>query len=186
MKTDINFNAMPLPPVKMMMGVMTGIAFIAVILSAILVYSTLNLWSENNELDLINGKLGKQLSSASISKKRTQSTAKGIDLKGFYKKLDVLSKLDTSIGIDTSIVMSRLERILPDDAYLVSFQYERESGDVKLTVESQFTTSMSRFLQSIESNKQFNDVLLVRQLQTGEGGQRRAQYIIQFTSKIER
>lgn len=181
MKTEMNFSAMPVPPVKMVMSTMLGFGLVAVIIATVLVFDTIDLWSKNAELEIAQQKLAKRISSNASSKQSVLPNQR--KMQKFYQKLNVLSKLDATVGADTSMVMSSLEQLLPDSAYLINFHYQKESGETKVTVESGFTESLSKFLHNIEQHNSFRDVLLVRQLQSGEGNQLRKQYVIQFISR---
>ncbi|MDH5180202.1 MAG: PilN domain-containing protein [Gammaproteobacteria bacterium] len=181
MKMRINLSTMPNPPVTVLATVFTIMLVCTLILISWLVYSGMILADKRTELSVVRDKLDKRVADMKTKPALEQTDSR--TLAEFNRQLLLINNLEKSVGKSASFVMARIENLLPDSVYLINFRYQRDSGEVSLTAESKQTSSLALFLHKLEKDELFSDVLLARQQQTGDGGNRRIQYSIKFIGR---
>lgn len=74
-------------------------------------------------------------------------------------------------GQPTARLLSALERLLPDRAYLVGLHHLPKDGDVTLVAASADSATLATFMQRLEAAPEFANVLLARRTEaTGGAG----------------
>lgn len=76
-------------------------------------------------------------------------------------------------------VLQRLEKLLPDSAYLVHLAY-KTNGDIQLIAESTGAEALTAFFVRLQQDASFAEAMLTRQSQRTTNGQRRIQFDIRL------
>lgn len=182
MKIRTNFSQQTILPVNLMIALLLLTILLLAYFSIDLVFSAYRHHTESEVLLVRKLKLEEKLTAMGSIK--TVSLPEIRDLAAFKEQLKALGDLEKNRGIDPSLLMAKLEGVLPKSVYLASLQYQRESGEVLLLAESDSTASLALFLHQLEQEAGFSGVLLVRQLQEGDGNKKRIQYSIKFTGSL--
>lgn len=182
MKIQTNFSNIPTPPVVLISNLIWGITLLVVLVSIGLGISAYRFNQDTEALQDTKLKLDERLSA--MGETTANPVTNTVEFQAFRKHVAAISKLGKNKGMNPSLIMAKLEQILPNSVYLLSFQYQGETGDVILTAESKRTASLALFLRQLELEPAFNEVLLLRQLQEGQGNQKRIRYSIKFTGKL--
>lgn len=72
-------------------------------------------------------------------------------------------------GWPAPLMLAKLEQLVPDSVYLVSFNHKLREGEVQLIAESTTTEALTQLLMKLEKEPHFTEVMLVRQSQRGRG-----------------
>lgn len=182
MKIRTNFSQQSTLPVNLIIGSLSLAILLFIYISIDLVLTAYQYHTESGDLLVRKLKLEEKLTAMGNIKAVSLPEIRDFDV--FKKQLKDLGDLEKMRGIDPSLMMAKLERILPKSVYLASMQYRRESGEVTLLAESGSTASLALFLHQLEGETGFSNVLLVRQLQEGDGNNKRIQYSIKFTGSM--
>lgn len=176
-----NFSTMPKAPVRLLSIILAGLALVSLLFFGWLILAANELSSKSVDLQSLQTKLDKRVAET----KSTPQTAmpNSAEIKAFQAKVALLNQLDEGTGLPASLVLAKLEKLLPGSAWLINFRYQRELGEINLTTESRQTAPLALFLHRLEKSDDFKQVLLVRQLQNGEGINKRIQYSIKFTGR---
>ncbi|MFP4610484.1 MAG: PilN domain-containing protein [Thiohalophilus sp.] len=83
-------------------------------------------------------------------------------------------------GAGLSAMLSRMEQLLPDQAYVTSLVYRPADNELLLTVEAPSAEQLTGLLQAAEASRRFSEVLLTRQSQENRRGQRLIQFEIRL------
>ena len=178
MKIETNFSNMPQPPVRWIVGLLALIVVLTIFYSVSLGVSSYQYREHSEQLEKRKLKLGEHITA--MGEIKPDSLPDNQEFESFKKNAAVIESLNKNKGMDPSLVLARLEHVLPKAAYLVSVQYQRESGEVMLVAESARTAPLALFLHQLEQDAAFEGVLLLRQLQEGAGNQKRIRYSIKF------
>lgn len=76
-------------------------------------------------------------------------------------------------------LLQRLEKSLPDAAYLVHLAY-KANGEIQLIAESTGAEALTAFLVKLQQDTAFTEAMLTRQSQRTTNGQRRIQFDIRL------
>lgn len=95
-----------------------------------------------------------------------------------------LNDLTKSTGQSLPLLLSRLEKLIPDGVWLVSLQYRSRENGVKLVAEANHAELLTDFMRKLERSGYFSQVLLTRQAQSSENVQRAIQFEIQLRGKL--
>lgn len=80
------------------------------------------------------------------------------------KRIKMTNLLTNYKGRPISSLLSKLENLLPDDAYIVDIVYKKKKGEVSLVAESANVKTLMLFLEELENDEYFSKVILVRQV----------------------
>lgn len=182
MKIQTNFSDMPQAPVRWVAGLLLLSAVAMIFSSVSLGISAYKYREYSTQLETRKLKLAERITA--MGDITPDTLPDNQEFENFKKNAAVIESLDKNKGMDPTLVLARLERLLPKPVYLVNVQYLRETGEVLLVAEAAKTAPLALFLHQLEQEAAFGGVLLLRQLQEGEGSQRRIQYSIKFTGKL--
>ena len=90
-----------------------------------------------------------------------------------------LNRLSTRQGQTLPELLQRLEKSLPDAAYLVHLAY-KTNGEIQLVAESAGAEALTAFLVKLQQDAAFAEAMLTRQSQRTTNGQRRIQFDIRL------
>lgn len=181
MKVEINFSSMPNAPVKLLSSLLSGAAGITLLLCIWFTVSARDFTARTQAMQATQVKLGKRI--ADMKQTPGSKLPDSTQISAFKEKVALINSLDKGEGMHTSLVLAKLEGLLPGSAYLINFRYQREPGEIMLTAESAKTAPLALFLHRIEKSEAFSHVLLIRQLQAGPDNNKRIQYSIKFTGR---
>ena len=175
LRTNFSFPFNSLVP--WLMGAGWGAAVLGIFLAANLVSSAVRFNRENpglkEELD------GLRRNPPARSTAVPSPSAGELDeLRG---RLRGLNSLGAGSGKPVSSILSIVERLLPPDARLLSFQQEQPTGEIQLAVESSGLEGLSKFLTSLEGEKGFSKVELTKQSRVQEKSGSWIQFSIDLT-----
>jgi len=88
-----------------------------------------------------------------------------------------INTLTGQAGMPLASLLTRLEKLIPPDASLVSLSYRARDGEAKLLVTAAQSGSLTRFMERLEQSGDFSRVLLTRQ---SSGPQNAIQFEIQL------
>lgn len=182
MRIKTNFSVMPQPPVKWVIAGLILTALFTLFVSIKLVISTYKYHEYSGQLEKRKLKLTERITA--MGDITPKSLPDNQEFEAFKNKASIIESLHKNKGMNPSLVLARLERVLPKAAYLVSLQYQRESGEVMLVAEAEQTAPLALFLHQLEQDDAFDGVLLLRQFQEEEKGRKRIQYSIKCTGKL--
>jgi len=86
-------------------------------------------------------------------------------------------------GWPAPVMLARLETLLPSNAFLVSLVHKLRDGELHLVAESESVDALTAFLQKLEREPHFAEVMLVRQTQRGSREARGIQFEIRLKEK---
>lgn len=92
------------------------------------------------------------------------------DMSAVRDRVQRLNLLIGHSGQTTPSLLETLERLLPGPAHLLSLQHRVRTGDVTLVVAAAGTTPLTTFLRALEREPRFQQVLLLHQASTANGG----------------
>lgn len=90
-----------------------------------------------------------------------------------------LNRLAPRQGQTLPELLQRLERALPDAAYLVHLSY-KANGDIQLIAEATGAEALTAFLIKLQQDATYAEAMLTRQSQRATNGQRRIQFDIRL------
>lgn len=151
-----------------------------VIVSLYLLVARFNLQAQNTELTEEVAELQWKLDKNKALLEGAPSLSEFRDLQ---QRIRVINELAGQQGAGLSSVLSRLEQLLPDQAYLTNFSYKPEKNEMLLTVEAPGADQLTSLLQAAEESQRFSEVLLTRQSQEKREGQRLIQFEIRLTTR---
>ncbi len=79
-------------------------------------------------------------------------------------------------GRSLTAILSRLETLLPEQAYLVSFQRRVQEGEMLVMAEAESAEPLTAFLLNVEKDTWFSEVLLTRQASQTVTGRKAVQF----------
>lgn len=94
-----------------------------------------------------------------------------------------LNMLTGTAGQSLPLLLARLEKIIPDRAWLVSLHYRAHDGETKLVVEADRAEILTEFMNRLDRSGYFSQVLLTRQTQRSEDKSHAIQFEIQLREK---
>jgi Tfp pilus assembly protein PilN len=89
-----------------------------------------------------------------------------------------LNGLTGTAGTSLPQLLPRLEKLLPDTAWLLSLQHRAREGETRLLVESAQAERLTDFMEALEKSHTFAQVLLTRKVERNEGAQHTVQFEI--------
>jgi Tfp pilus assembly protein PilN len=92
------------------------------------------------------------------------------ELAALRERVTALNAMTAGRGAPTPILLAALERLLPDNAWFVSFHHRAREGEVTLVAESADAAPLATFLKRLEAEPRFATVLLTRQSAPSAGG----------------
>lgn len=96
------------------------------------------------------------------------------------QRIAAINELAGRQGAGLSAMLSRMEQLLPEQAYVTTLVYKPAENEMLLTVEAPSAEQLTGLLQAAEKSRRFSEVLLTRQSQE----QRRDQRFIQFEIRL--
>lgn len=99
---------------------------------------------------------------------------------------DRVAAVNTLAGVrgwPAPVMLARLEVLLPSNAFLVSLVHKLRDGELQLVAESESVDALTAFLQKLEREPHFAEVMLVRQTQRGSREARGIQFEIRLKEK---
>lgn len=101
------------------------------------------------------------------------------DMSTVRDRVQRLNQLIGHSGQTTPSLLETLERLLPGPAHLLSLQHRVRTGDVTLVVAAAGTAPLTAFLRALEREPRFQQVLLLHQAATAQGG------LVQFEIRLK-
>jgi Fimbrial assembly protein (PilN) len=102
------------------------------------------------------------------------------ELATLREQVQRLNGLSGTVGPALPVLLARLEKLIPDGAWLVNMQYRAREGETRLLVEADQAELLTDFMERLEKSHYFSQVLLTRQAPRMEGGRRTIQFEIQL------
>lgn len=125
-----------------------------------------------------------------LARYRSREIHKPIDMLPYDKlvmlrsRVKELNELTSSDGQTLPILLSNLEKLIPDGVWLVSFQYRSGEHETKLVAEANHAELLAEFMGRLERSGYYSQVLLTRQSQRLESNQRAIQFEVQLRAKL--
>ncbi len=91
------------------------------------------------------------------------------DLTDVRQRVAAINALTGIRGWPAPLMLAKLEQLVPDSVYLVSFNHKLREGEVQLVAESTTAEALTQLLMRLEKERHFTEVMLVRQSQRGRG-----------------
>lgn len=82
-----------------------------------------------------------------------------------------------------SVLLTRLEPLMPAETYLVSLHYRQRAGETQLVAEAERAEVLTRFLLNLEKSGHFSEVLLTRQSLRTARGRKHLQFELRLKEK---
>lgn len=124
-----------------------------------------------------------------LARYRSREIQKPADLLPFDKlavlrtRVRELNELTSSFGQPLPLLISRLEKLIPEGVRLVTLQYRSRENETRLVAEGNNVELLTDFMKQLERSGYFSQVLLTRQAQRAEIAQRAVQFEIQLRGK---
>lgn len=93
-------------------------------------------------------------------------------------RVEKLNNLTEFFGQDVSLILSRLETLVPPGSFLVSLSYRSLSDELILVIESADVSDLTQFVDRLETAELFSDVAIVRQDNVKNKGRAAVQFEI--------
>jgi hypothetical protein len=135
------------------------LAFLGFFLGLAMVFSSLRFTRESPALK----KNLEQLLKNPVSRPSAAMMPSNTDLDELERHLKGLDALEVGGGKPVAALLSKLERLLPLDARLLSFQQEQRTGEIQLVVEASNMEDLSKLLSALEGDGGFAKVTLTKQ-----------------------
>ena len=98
-------------------------------------------------------------------------------------QVQALNGLTGTAGLALPLLLSHLEKLIPDGVWLVNLQLRSREGEAKLLAQADSAALLTEFMDRLEKSGYFSQVLLTRQSQRSEGAQHAIQFEIQLRGK---
>lgn len=98
------------------------------------------------------------------------------------RKIRAVNAVSDVKGPPATLLLSLLERHLPEQAYLLSLHHRHRTGELRLVAEAPGAEPLSTFLQALESDTTFTQVMLMRQSREPRDGRPAVQFEIKARS----
>lgn len=122
-----------------------------------------------------------QLQEKLAQQRREQGDAPSLaQFEQLQQRIAAINELSGRQGAGLSVLLSRMEQLLPDQAYLTNLIYRPAGNELLLTVEAPSAEELTGLLQAAEASQRFSEVLLTRQRQETRRGQRLIQFEIRL------
>lgn len=157
--TNFAMARINLAPTLLVVIVIAGLIFAVSILWFVAI--TLDLWAETNALQQRLPKLEERLAAQPASTELPTSQ----ELATLRRRVASINAKIAGYGMPVSVLLAKIETLLPDQAIVLSLQQRRREGEIQMQVESSNTEMLTLFLSRLEKDPQFAEVLLVRQSQ---------------------
>lgn len=163
MKLQTSFVKSPANLIPALSILNWGAALLMLLMAVYLVYSGYAYKQENvlqqNQLQKLQTKL--EVFESENARKTNQLTLEQFDrLKQRVTKINQLTEFS---GQDISLLLSELEKQMPDKSYLVSLSYRSLSDELILVVESADVAKLTLFIDRLETSGLFREISIVRQ-----------------------
>lgn len=74
-------------------------------------------------------------------------------------------------GVQSAVLLNRLETLLPPEAWLASLHYRATEGEVRMVVSAKNIQTLTSFLQKLEHDPLFEEVMLMHEMQAAANAQ---------------
>lgn len=78
-------------------------------------------------------------------------------------RLAEINQLTGMTGRDISYILSHLEDLIPDQSYLLSFNYQSNTDDLSFVIESSDVELLTHFIENLEKDELFGNVTFTQQ-----------------------
>ncbi|MGD8712714.1 MAG: PilN domain-containing protein [Thiohalophilus sp.] len=102
------------------------------------------------------------------------------EFRQLQQRIAAINELAGRQGAGLSVMLSRIEELLPDQAYVTSLSYKPADNELLLTIEAPGAEQLTGLLQAAEKSGRFSEVQLSRQSQEKRGNRR----VIQFEIRL--
>lgn len=147
------------------------------VVSAGLLAGRFELAAQNSELTERRAQLQHRLEQHSRQQANAPSLA---EFQRLQQRIAAINELAGRQGAGLSAMLSRMEQLLPEQAYVTRLVYRPASNELLLTVEAPSAEQLTGLLQAAEASRRFSEVLLTRQSQENRHGQRLIQFEIRL------
>ena len=179
MKLKTSFINTPVNLVPALAITSWGLAIGLLLLAIYLIFAGQQLQKKNIVLAEEQQKLNAKWT-AVYDVNKQQLTRKRFDqLKSRLATINQLTEMD---GLDISLILSRLEGLMPDQFYLLSLNYRSVTDDLSLVIESSDVAKVAGFIDKLETDNLFGDISIVRQTHVSSKGRTAVQFEIHLKS----
>jgi len=98
------------------------------------------------------------------------------DISRIKDQVDEVNALFPGYRGSLSVLLSKLEELLPDDIYLIHINYKPRLSEMQLVAEGDQLETLARFLHRLERDRSFDDVLLTKQTHRKSKGMAKLQF----------
>lgn len=105
------------------------------------------------------------------------------ELSATKQRVAAINALGGARGWPAEAMLAKLERLLPERAYLVSVHHQLRDGEVRLIAEATDAEVLTTFLINLEKEPHFTQVLLAKQSQHGSAAGRTVQFDIRVRER---
>lgn len=118
-----------------------------------------------------------------VREAQTQDPPSRQQLTALKQRVALLNGLTGGRGQLFSVLLTRLEPLVPAETYLVSLHYRQRAGETQLVAEAARAEALTRFLLNLEKSDHFSEVLLTRQSLRTARGRKRLQFELRLKEK---
>jgi|GEM_PF-3371587 len=86
------------------------------------------------------------------------------DIVTLSNKVKIVNNLSISKGRPVLYLLTRLEELLPKEAYLISFNHKKMKGEIQIIAQSSDKKILTEFLGRLEEDPYFSEVLLTKKI----------------------
>lgn len=140
-----------------------------------------NAYTLRGEIPALNEHLTRVQAQARAAK--TDDPPPRAQLTALKRRVALLNGLAGGRGQLFSVLLTRLEPLMPAETYLVSLHYRQRAGETQLVAEAQRAEVLTRFLLNLEKSEYFSEVLLTRQSLRTVRGRKRLQFELRLKEK---
>lgn len=105
------------------------------------------------------------------------------ELQELKRRVLALNALSSIRGHSPVSLLTELEQLLPDAAWLVSLHDRAKAGEILLVAESERVEPLTQFLLRLERQPRFSEVLLVKQAPQGAPS-RSIQFVVRLKERL--
>jgi len=158
MRVNTNFLV---PRHRLALPLAMGTAILAAVAAASSFWFAIDSADKRGELSGLQEKL------ASMAQRTPAISAvtlpSGKDLSELKRRVAAINSLTPYRGAPLTLVLSKLEELLPDSMWLASLHHRAREGDLMIVVEAGSAEQLTRFLQRLEQDPWFSGILLSKQ-----------------------
>ncbi len=106
------------------------------------------------------------------------------DLAALKQRVALVNSLAGHRGWSTSVLLAKLEKLLPKQAALASLHHKTKEGEVVIVAESRNVEILTAFLLKLEQEPHFAEVLLTKQARHKAMGRKSVQFEVRIKERL--